>query len=54
MLVAGLAGAVPAELWEITDAGERENVTVDLSMSSRTAPAPAATPTSAAPPPTRS
>jgi LemA protein len=38
MLVAGMAGAVPAELWEITDAAERENVTVNLS------PSPAATP----------
>jgi LemA protein len=32
-LVAGLAGAKNAELWEITDAAERENVNVDLSMS---------------------
>ena len=32
MLVAGLAGAAPAELWEITDVAERENVAVDLSM----------------------
>ena len=31
-LVAGFAKAAPAELWEITDAGERENVKVDLSM----------------------
>jgi LemA protein len=34
MLVAGLAAAAPAELWEITDGAERENVTVDLSMGS--------------------
>ena len=31
-LVAGFAKAVPAELWEISDAAERENVKVDLSM----------------------
>ncbi len=31
-LVAGLAGAKNAELWEITDVAERENVNVDLSM----------------------
>jgi LemA protein len=31
-LVAGMAGAKAAELWEITDAAERENVNVDLSM----------------------
>ena len=31
-LVAGIAKAAPAELWEITDATERENVKVDLSM----------------------
>ncbi|HXE82463.1 MAG TPA: LemA family protein [Gemmatimonadales bacterium] len=31
-LVAGFAKAAPAELWEITDATERENVKVDLSM----------------------
>jgi len=31
-LVAGIAKAAPAELWEITDAAERENVKVDLSM----------------------
>jgi LemA protein len=31
-LVAGVAGAKNAELWEITDATERENVNVDLSM----------------------
>jgi LemA protein len=31
-LVAGMAGAKNAELWEITDAAERENVNVDLSM----------------------
>jgi LemA protein len=38
VLVAGLAGAAPAELWEITDASERENVRVDLST---TPPSPA-------------
>jgi hypothetical protein len=27
-----MAGAKAAELWEITDAAERENVNVDLSM----------------------
>jgi len=48
MLVAGLAGAVPAELWEITDAAERENVHVDLSL---TSPPASGTP---APPPARS
>jgi LemA protein len=31
-LVAGMAGAKAAELWEITDAAERENVNVNLSM----------------------
>jgi LemA protein len=31
-LVAGFAKATPAELWEITDAAERENVKVDLSI----------------------
>jgi len=31
-MVAGLAKATPAELWEIEDAAERENVKVDLSM----------------------
>jgi LemA protein len=31
-IVAGFAKAAPAELWEITDATERENVKVDLSM----------------------
>jgi LemA protein len=31
-LVAGLANATPAELWEIEDAGERAVPTVDLSM----------------------
>ena len=31
-LVAGFAKAAPAQLWEITDATERENVKVDLSM----------------------
>ena len=33
-LVAGLAKATPAELWEITDAAEREVPTVDLLMKS--------------------
>ena len=33
-LVAGLAKAEPAELWEITDAAERAVPTVDLSMGS--------------------
>ena len=32
-LVAGLAGAAPVELWEIEDAGERNNPTVDLTLS---------------------
>ena len=32
MLVAGLAGASPAELWEITDVAERAVPQVDLSM----------------------
>jgi LemA protein len=31
-LVAGFARATPAELWEITDAAEREAPKVDLSM----------------------
>lgn len=31
-LVAGLAKASPSELWEITDAGERQVPTVDLSL----------------------
>jgi hypothetical protein len=31
-LVAGLAKATPAELWEIEDAGERAVPVVDLSM----------------------
>jgi LemA protein len=31
-LVAGIAKASPAELWEITDSAERETPTVDLSM----------------------
>lgn len=31
-LVAGLAKAAPSELWEITDAGERQVPTVDLSL----------------------
>ena len=30
--VAGLAKATPSELWEITDAGERQVPTVDLSL----------------------
>ena len=34
-IVAGLAKATPAELWEITDASEREVVKVDLSMNSK-------------------
>ncbi len=44
VLVAGLAGATHADLWEITDASERENVRVDLSMpptSTSTPPTPA-------------
>src|SRR5208283_3000825 len=41
MLVAGLASAAPAELWEITDAAERENVTVNLSSQPPAAPAAA-------------
>jgi LemA protein len=54
MLVAGIAGAAPAELWEISDGAERENVNVDLSMGG-----PAAAPTPPAAPgatstPTRS
>jgi LemA protein len=45
MLVAGIAGASPAELWEISDTGERENVAVDLSMAPRPAvPPPVAPP----------
>jgi hypothetical protein len=45
MLVAGIAGASPAELWDITDAAERENVAVDLSMAPRSpAPLPATPP----------
>ena len=32
-LVAGLAGAAPVDLWEIEDAGERNNPTVDLTLS---------------------
>ena len=47
VLVAGVAGAAPAELWEITDATERENVKVDLSL----APPVAATPPAAVTPP---
>jgi hypothetical protein len=31
MLVAGIAKAAPAELWQITDGAEREVPTVDLS-----------------------
>jgi LemA protein len=31
-MVAGLAKAIPAELWEIADAGERVVPTIDLSM----------------------
>ena len=46
VLVAGMAGAAPAELWEITDATERENVHVDLSMGSP--PGPPVTPPSSA------
>jgi LemA protein len=34
-LVAGFARATPAELWEITDASEREVVRVDLSMNAK-------------------
>ncbi|HEY8795868.1 MAG TPA: LemA family protein [Gemmatimonadaceae bacterium] len=34
-LVAGFARATPAELWEITDASEREVVKVDLSMNAK-------------------
>lgn len=55
MLVAGIAGAAPAELWEISDGAERQNVNVDLSMRGPAAappsppPAPGATST-----PTRS
>jgi LemA protein len=57
MLVAGVAGAAPAELWEITDGTERENVSVDLSMRSGSPAAPAnppAAPAAPSPPPTRS
>jgi LemA protein len=42
VLVAGVAGAAPAELWEITDAAERENIKVDLSLASPVAVTPAA------------
>ncbi len=35
MLLAGIARAQPAELWELTDAAERDNVKVDLSLGSR-------------------
>jgi LemA protein len=41
MLVAGLAGAAPAVLWQITDGTERENVSVDLSMRSGSPASPA-------------
>ena len=34
-LVAGFARATPAELWEITDASEREVVKVDLSLNAK-------------------
>jgi LemA protein len=34
-LIAGFARATPAELWEITDAPEREVVKVDLSMNAK-------------------
>ncbi len=34
-LIAGFARATPAELWEITEASEREVVKVDLSMNAR-------------------
>ncbi len=34
-LVAGFAKAAPAQLWEITDAAERDVVKVDLSMNAR-------------------
>ena len=34
-IVAGFARATPAELWEITDASEREVVKVDLSMNAK-------------------
>ncbi len=37
-LVAGLARAVPAELWEISDPSARENVRVDLSLAPRADP----------------
>jgi len=32
MFIAGMAGASPADLWQITDASERDNVKVDLSL----------------------
>ena len=35
-LVAGMAGASPAQLWEISDAAEREVVKVDLGMTPKT------------------
>jgi LemA protein len=44
VLVAGVAGAAPAELWEITDSAERENVHVDLSIAPSVAAIPAAQP----------
>ena len=34
-LIAGFARATPAQLWELTDAAEREVVKVDLSMNAR-------------------
>ncbi len=34
-LIAGLANASPAELWEITDVAERATPKVNLSMQSR-------------------
>jgi LemA protein len=43
-LVAGLAGATRADLWEITDATDRENVRVDLSMTPPAPSGPATTP----------
>jgi LemA protein len=42
-LVAGIAGATRADLWEITDSAERENVRVDLSMTPAPAPNASAT-----------
>jgi LemA protein len=54
VLMAGLAGAVPAELWEIADGVERDNVNVDLSMARPAAPgaaasAPTPSPTASSP-----